>query len=275
MLSSWKWVQKNWPDPVWSKVFAAAIIGVFTGIITLVGVGIKALFRKIPFAEAFGELWVFLERSTTVNNGVVVFSLLFLLFLVLINTRIFRKRKIRRSVANISAKVTSLTVRFGLQPGDTNLLDAFKIIKGEPKIATQFDDLYGAIMAFDVNFGPDQLDCTMKLNAQQAKTVTYIYVPIEVFVFYLRIQVTGAQGGGAIQKWIALRLDVEKISEGTGQVEKAYPVKWKGVKGDWVCSTVDIPTIVQEIFGAEGLVYHKLLGFRLRGKGKMASIVLN
>jgi len=130
-------------------------------------------------------------------------------------------------------------------------------------------------MEFDVNMGPDDLDCFVGLAASKAKHVKYVYIPISGFIFYLRINVGTSNNKVVNSRWIALRLDRTAISAGTEQAEKAYPSSWVPMLGNWVASSYHIPTLVEETFGLEGWTYHSLVGFRIRGKGKLESITLS
>jgi hypothetical protein len=278
-------VRKNWPDPVWSKVFASIIIAIGGSIIGLVWTLCQSLFHNVPFATALQQLIAYLYRSTPVNNALLYLVALLLCWLIFLRMiSFFRKKKAVTTTAVESLPTppavpetghVAILERYGFQNTDSNLLQAFKVMAGAPQTSSRVDGHYGEVMEFEVNMGPDDLDCQVKLAASTAVNVSYVYVPIDNFIFYLRIKLKTGKNNEVKLKWIALRLDASKVSGGIGQEEKAYPAVWRAEVGEWVSSSYHIPTVVAETFGPEGWTYHSLVGFRLRGKGKLESITLS
>lgn len=67
---------KIWPDPVWSKVISAGILG----LITLIFVTVTSIISKISFATALSLVWFFLSQGTLINNALFILLLLFALY---------------------------------------------------------------------------------------------------------------------------------------------------------------------------------------------------
>lgn len=70
--------EKYWGDPVWSKVISAGIITVLGSIITTLFLLGKALIDKISFKEAFKCLLSFLNKTTSINNLIILICVVFI-----------------------------------------------------------------------------------------------------------------------------------------------------------------------------------------------------
>jgi hypothetical protein len=278
-------IRKNWSDPVWSKVVASIIIAIGASIIGFVWTLCQSLFQNVSFATAFQQLIAYLSKSTPINNALLYLAGLLLCWLLVLRLiGLFRKKEAIQPAATTTfvpvavvpeTGLTTFLERYGFQNTDTNPLQSFKTTAGSPISSARVDGHYGEVMEFEVNMGPDDFDCKVKLASSKAAHISYVYVPIDNFIFYLRVKLQTAKNNEVKLKWIALRLDVSKVSGGTGEEEKAYPATWNKEAGQWVSSSYDIPTLVAETFGPEGWTYHSLIAFRLRGKGKLESITLS
>lgn len=278
-------VRNRWSDPVWSKVFSNVINVTGGTVLAFIWVLFQSLYNKIPFQQSFDQVISFLTRATPINNTILcLVGLMALWPLVRWIICLIRKENTTPPAPAAPLLLTPTLPatnpptpieRFGFHSTDTNLLQAFKAMAGAPITSTRIDGHYGEIMEFDVNMGPDDLDCLVKLTTSKAEYISYVYIPISGFIFYLRVNVQTGNNKEISSRWIALRLDRSAVPAGTGQPEKAYPSTWKPTLGDWVSSRYHIPTLVAETFGPEGWTYHSLVGFRLRGKGKLESITLS
>lgn len=93
---------KYWGDPVWSKVISAGIITVLGSIITTLFLLGKALVDKISFKEAFKNLLSFLNRTTLINNLLILICIVFIAittlnFIIKIIKDIRQKRKAEKT----------------------------------------------------------------------------------------------------------------------------------------------------------------------------------
>lgn len=79
-----KWIKKSWQDPVWSKVFASAIIGILTLLISVSWILIQTLFNQISLHNSFLEFLRLIELRISVPVWFILVFLTIILLLILI-----------------------------------------------------------------------------------------------------------------------------------------------------------------------------------------------
>lgn len=107
-------LEKYWPDPVWSKVISAVIIAVGGSILTAFYVLVKSLYEKIPFETAYNQLLEFLSKKTEVNNLLIWILILvvfatFLKFFITFIKDIVKKVRSKTKKNEESDEVTTIT----------------------------------------------------------------------------------------------------------------------------------------------------------------------
>jgi hypothetical protein len=73
-------INDKWTDPVWSKVFAAAIIGAFS----LIWILLKSLFENIPFSKTLKSTYNYLDTNSFNINMLTFVIILFFILVLLI-----------------------------------------------------------------------------------------------------------------------------------------------------------------------------------------------
>ena len=105
------WIKEIWRDPVWSKVIAAAILGLFALAMTPSG-----------WWSAVAPIWSFFW-STSVPLGAV---LLFALLLVLAIVQLYRRRRVAHETLRIIQDVRSSFLGIGQCGGHASDASVFR-----------------------------------------------------------------------------------------------------------------------------------------------------
>lgn len=164
---------------------------------------------------------------------------------------------------------------FGFEVEDTKLNSTWKIHKGMPTWQILNDGYYGDILYIKSNFDTDAIDTNVQASAEKASSVQFYYLPITRFVLYLHINLMSKTGGGRPQEaWIPLRTDISKPFGDKNSIEIAYPTKSQNAKNGWLVSRVNISEAVSKTFGYSEWNYHNLIGFRIKGEGKVQKIIV-
>ncbi|WKD85124.1 hypothetical protein KCTC32516_00463 [Polaribacter huanghezhanensis] len=98
-------IRENWKDPVWSKVIAAAIIGISGFLLTTIVAVIRVIFNKIPFSETFNNIWEYLNNSISISILYVIVIVVLYLILTLKHFITFINDLIKK-IQNISPEKT-------------------------------------------------------------------------------------------------------------------------------------------------------------------------
>lgn len=73
-------IQNRWTDPVWSKVFAAGIVG----IVSSIGIFVWSLIKRIPFADILDELIEYLTANKIELDYLTLVLICFSILVILI-----------------------------------------------------------------------------------------------------------------------------------------------------------------------------------------------
>lgn len=163
---------------------------------------------------------------------------------------------------------------FGFEVQDTKLNSTWKIYKGTPTWQISNDGYYGDVLIVTSNFDADAIDTNVQASAQKANSVQFYYLPITRFVLYLHINLTSRKGGSPQEVWIPLKTDISKPFGDKNGVEIAYPIKSQNAKNGWLVSKVNIHEAVKKTFGYSEWKYQNLIGFRIKGEGKIQKIIV-
>jgi hypothetical protein len=162
----------------------------------------------------------------------------------------------------------------GFEVQDTKLNTGWNVHKGNPKLQISHDGYYSDVLYIQSNFDTDAIDTDVQANAQKANSVQYVFQPIKRFVFYLHLNVTSTTGGRPQDVWVPLRTDITKPIGDKNGIEIAYPANAKNAKNGWLVSKVNIHKVVKETFGHSEWKYLNLIGFRIKGEGKIQKIII-
>lgn len=87
-----KFKEKYWKDPVWSKVFAVAIIGIGGSILTTIYIWAKSIYQEISFKQLFIDVVTYLKSNTEINTFLFLIILVILtVFLISYTVLIYKK----------------------------------------------------------------------------------------------------------------------------------------------------------------------------------------
>lgn len=92
-----KFKEKYWKDPVWSKVFAVAIIGIGGSLLTTIFIWLKSIYEGIPFKEIFESVLAYFKSSSEINTF-LLWLIITVLAVFLFSYAILIYKKIKKSL---------------------------------------------------------------------------------------------------------------------------------------------------------------------------------
>lgn len=117
------WIKKNWKDPVWSKVFAAGILAIFSGLWVIV----RSIFSKISISASISDFWKFINKEISVPLWLLFLFVVLVIYYVWI---LFRKR--RRIKPNAPQKIIEAKKKTSIENQEIKQISSSKTIIAKP-----------------------------------------------------------------------------------------------------------------------------------------------
>ena len=143
---------------------------------------------------------------------------------------------------------------------------------GNPQINSVIDGYYGNVYLINGSFSRDELDWDLKASTHYANSMRYIYQSESKLIFYLRVNLLTKTNPSQKLKGIRLDPSISIVEGDPNGDEMGFPITGINVNG-FIKTTVNISKAVKETYGQIRWKYSKLLKIRIRGNGKIQSII--
>ena len=166
--------------------------------------------------------------------------------------------------------------KYSMTLGNLKLNETIKKAEGNSKLDIYNDPILNETMIVEGSFASDAIDIMIDVNGKVVSEIEYIYWDHDRFVLYAHVHAKKEFGSEAAELWMPFRTDITQIekSKVNPATEVAVPVSSSLVFEHWKKIKVNLSAATELAFGADSWRYVNLNKLRIRGSGKLKSIIL-